>query len=538
MEKLFLSYLMLFIIAGAIFLSCKKEKYCIVCNGNPPIAMAGPDQVITLPTDSIALDGSASSDPDGTISEWLWKKISGPASFTMMNPAVSKTSVKNLVAGTYQFELIVKDDKGLSAKDTMQVIVDAVAIPKHPPVANAGNDTTITLPANTVNLDGSKSTDPDNNIISYAWTYIAGPLTFSISNANAVQTQVTKLVEGIYQFELKVTDAEGLYDKDTVLVTVTDNTPEPGVYIAGGYATGGVEIPFYYEDGIRTDLGNNGRARSIFVSGADVYVAGNNNGYPCYWKNGVKIDLPTTGSGGDANSILVYGTDVYVAGNVYEAGRNNDYPCYWKNGARIDLNLTVGDNGGIGNSIFVSGTDVYVGGRRYYSLGSDDYSRGCYWKNEVKTDLQEFELGGIKSIFVSGADLYVLYITGFSGVFDLITGVNYFNETYSIYCFKNGVINNLPIVNSIKGNASSIFVSGTDVYMSGNYAGGPCYWKNGVRTDLSRIGSGGTSSIFVHGTDVYVAGRNNGYPCYWKNGVRRDFSNITNGWFSSIFVKR
>ena len=49
----------------------------------PPTAIAGPDQVITLPTDSISLDGRASSDPDGTISEWLWTKISGPASFVI-----------------------------------------------------------------------------------------------------------------------------------------------------------------------------------------------------------------------------------------------------------------------------------------------------------------------------------------------------------------------------------------------------------------------------------------------------------------------
>ena len=50
-----------------------------------PKANAGPDQEITLPTDSVLLDGTTSSDPDGTISEWLWTKISGPASFTVIN---------------------------------------------------------------------------------------------------------------------------------------------------------------------------------------------------------------------------------------------------------------------------------------------------------------------------------------------------------------------------------------------------------------------------------------------------------------------
>ena len=521
MKKIFFSLLGFVIMIAVIFLSCKKEKeqaVTITPQNHSPIANAGNDTTIALPANTANLDGSKSTDPDNNISAYQWTQIGGPSSSTIVNANAAQTQVTNLVEGVYKFELIVKDKGELSAKDTIQVTVNDPA-----PIANAGPDQTITLPANSVTLNGNASTDPDNNIATYLWTNISGPLTFSISNANAVQTQVTNLVEGIYQFELKVTDAGGLYDKDTVLVTVTDNTPEPGVYIAGGYATGGVEIPFYYENGIRTDLGNNGRARSIFVSGADVYVAGNNNGYPCYWKNGARADLPIIGSGGSANSIFVYGTDVYVAGS------NNDYPCYWKNGARIDLNLTVGDNGGIANSIFVSGSDVYVGGRRYYSRGDDDYQRGCYWKNEVKTDLQEFQLGGIESIFVSGADLYVLYKTGFTN--------NYI--IYSTFYFKNGIINDLPPVNSIRGYASSMFVSGTDVYVSGNYGGGPCYWKNGVRMDLPAIGlSRSPNSIFVSGTDVYVAGSNNSYPCYWKNGIRRDFSNITNGWFSSIFVKK
>ncbi len=62
--------------------SCKKERSCEGCNQNnkPPIAAAGPDTVITLPLDSVLLDGSKSSDPDGKISAWLWRKIAGPAS--------------------------------------------------------------------------------------------------------------------------------------------------------------------------------------------------------------------------------------------------------------------------------------------------------------------------------------------------------------------------------------------------------------------------------------------------------------------------
>ena len=111
-------------------LSCKKETSCEGCatkNNKPPIAVAGPDQVITLPADSVLLDGKQSSDPDGIISSYLWTKISGPASFNIVKPADSITKLKTLVAGTYQFELKVTDAGGLFSKDTMQVIVNATS---------------------------------------------------------------------------------------------------------------------------------------------------------------------------------------------------------------------------------------------------------------------------------------------------------------------------------------------------------------------------------------------------------------------------
>ena len=82
-------------------LSCKKETSCEGCkeNNKPPVAIAGPDQVVTLPSDSVLLDGSSSSDPDGTISDWLWTKISGPASFNATRPTDSITIVRSLTTG-------------------------------------------------------------------------------------------------------------------------------------------------------------------------------------------------------------------------------------------------------------------------------------------------------------------------------------------------------------------------------------------------------------------------------------------------------
>jgi len=216
-----------FLLTVALFqLSCQKELSCEDCteNNKPPICVAGPDQVTALPANSVLLDGSLSHDPDGRISKWQWTKISGPDSFDITYPGDSVTVVKSLTAGTYLFELKVTDNDKLSARDTVQIKVNNPSHPNHPPVANAGKDSTIILPASSFTLDGRGSTDLDNNIMSYSWSKISGPSLFNIIDANSAQTQVTDLEKGIYLFELKVTDSDGLFSKDTIQVSVIDSS--------------------------------------------------------------------------------------------------------------------------------------------------------------------------------------------------------------------------------------------------------------------------------------------------------------------------
>ena len=86
------------------------------------------------------------------------------------------------------------------------------------PVANAGKDTIVYDIS--MELNGSGSTDPENNITSYFWRKIAGPFSYYIDDPRAVQTKVASLAEGVYQFELTVTDAAGLSSRDTVSVSV------------------------------------------------------------------------------------------------------------------------------------------------------------------------------------------------------------------------------------------------------------------------------------------------------------------------------
>lgn len=179
-----------------------------------PSANAGANQTITLPTNTVTLTGSG-TDVDGSIVSYNWVKVSGgSATITSVNSAA--TTVTGLTEGAYTFKLTVTDNSGASATATVQVTV--LPRPNQAPTANAGSNQTITLPINTVTLSGS-GTDADGTITAYTWTKISGG-NASITNSNSATTTVTALIEGVYTFQLKVTDNSGATATSNVQVTV------------------------------------------------------------------------------------------------------------------------------------------------------------------------------------------------------------------------------------------------------------------------------------------------------------------------------
>ncbi|MEE8515479.1 MAG: hypothetical protein V3T02_02455 [Alphaproteobacteria bacterium] len=97
----------------------------------------------------------------------------------------------------------------------------------NPPVADAGKDGTIKAGAST-KLDGTQSydSDPDDAIVAYDWSLIAGA-PVSISSANTATPTITSLSDMgdmTATFELEVTDKGGLTSTDTVMVTIVKNS--------------------------------------------------------------------------------------------------------------------------------------------------------------------------------------------------------------------------------------------------------------------------------------------------------------------------
>lgn len=200
----------------------------------PPMANAGPDITIDLPVSSVTLDASASSDEDGTITGYAWRKVSGPAA-TIASAAAAKTNVTGLVEGVYEFEVKVTDNSGATATNAVKVTVLRAA--NQAPIADAGKNVTINLPDNTVQLDGSGSHDPDGDIVAYAWKKLSGPAGGAITNAASAATTVTGLQAGVYIYELTVKDERDGAATRQVTITVLDVSNTTPVANAGADQT-------------------------------------------------------------------------------------------------------------------------------------------------------------------------------------------------------------------------------------------------------------------------------------------------------------
>ncbi|NWW31882.1 K319L protein, partial [Panurus biarmicus] len=192
-------------------------------NNKPPKADAGPDKELTLPVDSTTLDGSKSSD-DQKIVFFLWEKTRGPDGVKLENANSSIATVTGLQVGTYEFTLTVKDERNLQSQSSVNVIVKEEI--NKPPIAKIAGNVVITLPTNTAELDGSKSSD-DKGIVSYLWTRDEGsPAAGEVLNNSDHHPVLllSNLVEGTYTFHLRVTDAKGESDVERTTVEVK---PDP-----------------------------------------------------------------------------------------------------------------------------------------------------------------------------------------------------------------------------------------------------------------------------------------------------------------------
>lgn len=90
------------------------------------------------------------------------------------------------------------------------------------PIANAGNNVVVILPATTATLDASASSHPENKTLSYLWEQIYGPSIINFTDATAATTAIGNLEKGIYK--CKVTVNDGTYQSFSEVLVVVQET--------------------------------------------------------------------------------------------------------------------------------------------------------------------------------------------------------------------------------------------------------------------------------------------------------------------------
>jgi len=199
-----------------------------------PVADAGPDQKVQA-QGAVTLNGAGSSDSDGSVQHWMWLQTSGPgvqvaddtSSITTFSaPAVDTDT-------TLTFELYVWDNElnRCVKPATLQVVV----LNKYP-IANAGQNQQV-YEGSVATLDGTKSHDPDGQVVAFLWFQMSGPSVAITDDTSSITTFLAPNVDTLttLSFELNVWDNElnrSLLPA-TVQVGVLDRPNQPPIANAG-----------------------------------------------------------------------------------------------------------------------------------------------------------------------------------------------------------------------------------------------------------------------------------------------------------------
>ena len=186
----------------------------VTINNVAPTVNAGSNVTINAGTQITLHATGADSNQDSLT--YTWSKVSGPSvtlpSLTQQNITFTPTT-----AGMYTFSVTCSD--GVNTSAASQVIVTANAV-NHAPTANAGVEQDVDKGV-TVTLDGTGSTDPDGDTLTYSWTEASSdPVQVTLSGANTAKPTFVASTVGTFNFNLIVNDGTVNSTPSSVVVKV------------------------------------------------------------------------------------------------------------------------------------------------------------------------------------------------------------------------------------------------------------------------------------------------------------------------------
>lgn len=201
------------------------DRTTVFVHNEWPVAVVNDDMTVNE-GDFVALDASNSTDPDGQVSGYLWSQAVGPL-VALQNDTQAEASFiapEVSVDTEFIFEVFVWDDE-LNRSDTSGlVVVTVLDVSNTAPVANAGEDQTVDKQSR-VTVDGSNSSDPDGDALTYSWRQTSGPA-ITLDTANPMQSFTAPDVKNTERIVLELTVSDGRKTAtDTVTITVRNRRP-------------------------------------------------------------------------------------------------------------------------------------------------------------------------------------------------------------------------------------------------------------------------------------------------------------------------
>jgi RHS repeat-associated protein len=172
--------------------------------GSAPVAHAGEGR-LAIVGDVVQLDGGGSTDVDGDSLQFIWSILSKPAqsAATLSSPFVVNPTFGVDKLGSYVVQLSVDDGTFTSGPDTV-----VISTSSRPPVARAGLNQTVTR-GSTVRLDGSASSDPNGQTLTFHWALLSKPpgSLAKLSSPRVAAPSFVADLTGDYVAQLIVSDA-------------------------------------------------------------------------------------------------------------------------------------------------------------------------------------------------------------------------------------------------------------------------------------------------------------------------------------------
>ena len=203
-----------------------------------PDAQAGLDDTFDEGGTTVTLDGRGSSDPNDDSLTYAWAQTAGTPSVTLSGAATSRASFTTPVVASNQdltFTLTVTDSRGGS--DTDDVVITVRDSASNAPIANIASGSRGADENVTVTLDGSGSSDPNGDSLTFTWAQTGGTPTVTLSSNNDTASFTTPVVKENtpLTFTLVVSDGSET-NNASVIITVVNNEPDDPVAVATGPA--------------------------------------------------------------------------------------------------------------------------------------------------------------------------------------------------------------------------------------------------------------------------------------------------------------